>query len=33
MKFSLKGLLTIIAAASTLVLAGCGEKATDTSKV
>ncbi|MCG6262170.1 MetQ/NlpA family lipoprotein adhesin IlpA [Vibrio vulnificus] len=33
MKFSLKGLLTIIAAASTLVLAGCGEKAVDTSKV
>ncbi|KGY13511.1 DL-methionine transporter substrate-binding subunit [Vibrio tubiashii] len=33
MKFSLKGLLTIAAAASALVLAGCGEKAADTSKV
>ncbi|TFH89805.1 MetQ/NlpA family lipoprotein [Vibrio ouci] len=33
MKFSLKGLLTIAAAASALVLAGCGEKDVDTSKV
>ncbi|EEX93072.1 DL-methionine transporter substrate-binding subunit [Vibrio orientalis CIP 102891 = ATCC 33934] len=33
MKFSLKGLLTIAAAASALVLAGCGEKEADTSKV
>ncbi|WP_394127606.1 MetQ/NlpA family lipoprotein [Vibrio hepatarius] len=33
MKFSLKGLLTIAAAASALVLAGCGEKEVDTSKV
>lgn len=33
MKFSLKGLLTIAAAASALVLAGCGEQAADTSKI
>ncbi|NOH81219.1 MetQ/NlpA family lipoprotein [Vibrio sp. RE86] len=33
MKFSLKGLLTIAAAASALVLAGCGEKEADTSKI
>lgn len=33
MKFSLKSLLTIATAASALVLAGCGEKTTDTSKV
>ncbi len=33
MKFSLKGLLTIAAAASALVLAGCGEKTVDNSKV
>ncbi|MEZ9697852.1 MetQ/NlpA family lipoprotein [Vibrio sp. 10N.261.46.E12] len=33
MKFSLKGLLTIAAAASALVLAGCGDKEVDTSKV
>ncbi|MBY8222934.1 MetQ/NlpA family lipoprotein [Vibrio fluvialis] len=33
MKFSLKGLLTIAAAASALVLAGCGEKTADNSKV
>lgn len=33
MKFSLKGLLTIAAAASALVLAGCGDKEADTSKI
>ncbi|QTG87832.1 MetQ/NlpA family lipoprotein [Vibrio furnissii] len=33
MKLSLKGLLTIAAAASALVLAGCGDKAVDNSKV
>ncbi|KJY82344.1 DL-methionine transporter substrate-binding subunit [Vibrio galatheae] len=33
MKFSLKGLLTIAAAASALVLAGCGEKEVDNSKI
>ncbi len=33
MKLSLKSLLTIAAAASTLVLAGCGDKEVDTSKV
>lgn len=33
MKFNLKSLLTIAAAASALVLAGCGEKEADTSKV
>ncbi|AAF94067.1 lipoprotein YaeC [Vibrio cholerae MAK 757] len=33
MKFSLKSLLTIAAAASTLILAGCGEKAVDNNKV
>ncbi|KLN64274.1 MULTISPECIES: MetQ/NlpA family lipoprotein [Vibrio] len=33
MKFSFKGLLTIAAAASALVLAGCGEKEADTSKI
>ncbi|WP_076586554.1 MetQ/NlpA family lipoprotein [Vibrio ostreicida] len=33
MKFGLKGLLTIAAAASALVLAGCGEKQTDNSKI
>ncbi|MEF1291992.1 MetQ/NlpA family lipoprotein, partial [Vibrio sp. M260118] len=32
-KFSLKGLLTIAAAASALVLAGCGDKEADTSKI
>ncbi|QXO16687.1 MULTISPECIES: MetQ/NlpA family lipoprotein [Vibrio] len=33
MKFNLKGLLAIAAAASALVLAGCGDKAVDNSKV
>ncbi|MFH4666025.1 MetQ/NlpA family lipoprotein [Vibrio cidicii] len=33
MKFSLKGLLTIAAAASALILSGCGEKAADNSKI
>ncbi|WP_159655301.1 methionine ABC transporter substrate-binding lipoprotein MetQ [Vibrio atypicus] len=33
MKFRLKGLLAIAAAASALVLSGCGEKEVDTSKV
>ncbi|CAM2920951.1 MULTISPECIES: MetQ/NlpA family lipoprotein [Vibrio] len=33
MKFNLKSLLTIAAAASALVLAGCGDKEADTSKV
>ncbi|WED22475.1 MetQ/NlpA family lipoprotein [Vibrio sp. JC009] len=33
MKFSLKKLLTIATAASALVLAGCGEKEADTSKI
>ncbi len=33
MKLSLKGLLTIAAAASALMLAGCGDKAVDNSKV
>ncbi|KOO02556.1 MetQ/NlpA family lipoprotein [Vibrio nereis] len=33
MKFNLKGLLTIAAAASALVLSGCGEKEVDTSKI
>ncbi len=33
MKLNLKSLLTIAAAASTLVLAGCGDKEVDTSKV
>ncbi|MDG3087396.1 MetQ/NlpA family lipoprotein [Vibrio hannami] len=33
MKFSLKNVLAIAAAASALVLAGCGEKEVDTSKV
>ncbi|WHR51308.1 MetQ/NlpA family lipoprotein [Vibrio furnissii] len=33
MKLSLKGLLTIAAATSALVLAGCGDKAVDNSKV
>ncbi|ABQ19715.1 DL-methionine transporter substrate-binding subunit [Vibrio cholerae] len=33
MKFSLKSLLTIAAAASTLILVGCGEKAVDNNKV
>lgn len=33
MKLNLKSLLTIAAAASTLVLAGCGDKEADTSKV
>lgn len=33
MKFSLKSLLTIAAAASTLILAYCGEKAVDNNKV
>ncbi len=33
MKLNLKGLLTIAAAASALVLAGCGDKEVDTSKV
>lgn len=33
MKFNLKGLLTIAAAASALILTGCGEKQADTSKI
>ncbi|MEH0760687.1 MetQ/NlpA family lipoprotein [Vibrio sp. 16] len=33
MKFNLKGLLAIAAAASALVLSGCGEKAADNSKI
>ncbi|UAB69667.1 methionine ABC transporter substrate-binding lipoprotein MetQ [Vibrio sp. SCSIO 43132] len=33
MKFNLKGLLAIAAAASALVLTGCGEKEADTSKI
>ncbi|MCG9684365.1 methionine ABC transporter substrate-binding lipoprotein MetQ [Vibrio sp. Isolate23] len=33
MKFGLKGLLAIAAAASALVLSGCGEKQADTSKI
>ncbi|MBE3668878.1 methionine ABC transporter substrate-binding protein MetQ [Vibrio navarrensis] len=33
MKFSLKGLLTIAAATSALILSGCGEKAADNSKI
>lgn len=33
MKYSLRGLLTIAAAASALILAGCGEKAVDTNKI
>lgn len=33
MKFNLKGLLAIAAAASALVLSGCGEKEADTSKI
>ncbi|WP_038176196.1 MULTISPECIES: methionine ABC transporter substrate-binding lipoprotein MetQ [Vibrio] len=33
MKFSLKGLLAIAAAASALILTGCGEKQADTSKI
>ncbi|MEF1253648.1 MULTISPECIES: methionine ABC transporter substrate-binding lipoprotein MetQ [unclassified Vibrio] len=33
MKFSLKGILAIAAAASALVLAGCGDKEADTSKI
>lgn len=33
MKFSLKGILAIAAAASALVLAGCGDKEVDTSKI
>jgi len=33
MKFNLKGLLTIAAAASALVLAGCGDKEVDNNKV
>jgi len=33
MKFSLKGILAIAAAASVLVLSGCGEKEVDTSKI
>ncbi len=33
MKFNLKGLLTIAAAASALVLAGCGDKTADNNKV
>ncbi|MDA0127044.1 MetQ/NlpA family lipoprotein [Vibrio sp. MarTm2] len=33
MKFNIKGLLAIAAAASALVLSGCGEKAADNSKI
>lgn len=33
MKFNLKGLLAIAAAASALVLSGCGDKAADSSKI
>ncbi|NVD07286.1 MetQ/NlpA family lipoprotein [Vibrio sp. JPW-9-11-11] len=33
MKFSLKGLVAIAAAASALVLSGCGDQAADTSKI
>lgn len=33
MKFSLKGLLTIAAAAAALVLAGCGDKTADNNKI
>lgn len=33
MKFNLKGLLAIAAAASALILSGCGEKEADTSKI
>lgn len=33
MKFNLKGLLAIAAAASALILTGCGEKQADTSKI
>ncbi|MDA0146875.1 MetQ/NlpA family lipoprotein [Vibrio sp. LaRot3] len=33
MKFNLKGLLTIAAAASALILSGCGEKEADTSTI
>ncbi|SDI02031.1 D-methionine transport system substrate-binding protein [Vibrio xiamenensis] len=33
MKFTLKGLLAVAAAASALVLSGCGEKAQDNSKI
>ncbi|MDN3684340.1 hypothetical protein QW180_14115 [Vibrio sinaloensis] len=33
MKFNLKGLLAIAAAASALVLSGCGEQAADNSKI
>ena len=33
MKFNLKGVLTIAAAASALILSGCGDKQADTSKI